>query len=214
MTLYKTFEHPAIVRALAHPLRAKMLYALQEREASPKELAAYFGVPLANVAYHIQVLRGLKLIRLVRTRRRRGAVQHFYVVDRMSDLEDEAWGETPDLVKERVVAELLRDIGKYATEAAAAGGFNRANAHGTRSRVVLDQQGWDYLAGKLAEVLAAVDEAQEASAERLKRANHEGEIRAGVVMMLFESAPGIPDADEARSGPSEANARALGQASQ
>ena len=215
MTLYKTFEHPAIVRALAHPLRAKMLYALQEREASPKELAAYFGVPLANVAYHIQVLRGLKLIRLVRTTRRRGAVQHYYVVNRISDLHTDAWGETPDLVKERVMAEWLGDIGKYATEAAAVGGFNRANAHFSRSRIVLDQQGWDYVATKLEQLVAAVDEAEEVSAERLKRANHQGEIRAGVVMMLFESAPELPDADEARvPGPSEANARALGQASQ
>lgn len=205
MTRYKTFEHPEIVQAIAHPLRAKMLYALQEREASPKELAAHFGVPLANVAYHIQVLRKLKLIRLVRKTRRRGAVQHYYIVDRISDLHNDAWSETPDLVKERVMAEWLRDLGKYATEAAATGGFNRANAHFSRSRIVLDQQGWDYISAKLDDVIAAVAEAEKASVERLKRVNHTGEIRTGVVMMLLESAPGVPGADEARgAGPSEA----------
>jgi DNA-binding transcriptional ArsR family regulator len=194
---YKTLENPALVRALAHPLRAKMLYALQDREASPKELAAHFGVPLANVAYHIQVLRKLRLIRLVRKTRRRGAVEHHYVVDHVADLHSEAWGQTPELIKERAVAEWLGDVGTHVTEAAATGGFNRPNAILTRSRLVFDEEGWNFVASKLEEVFDLADEAAKASAERLKRANHEGEVRSGMVLLLFESTPGVPDAEEA-----------------
>jgi hypothetical protein len=40
LKLYKTLESPALIQALAHPLRAKMLYVLQEQEASPKERAS------------------------------------------------------------------------------------------------------------------------------------------------------------------------------
>ena len=177
-----------------------MLYALQEREASPKELAAYFGVPLANVAYHIQVLRKLGLIRLAKKTRRRGAVEHHYVVDHVADLHAEAWGQTAPLIKERAVAEWLEDVGAYVTQAAATGGFNRANAVLTRSRLVFDEEGWDLVAAKLLEVFQWADEVAEASAERLKRANHEGEVQTGMVLLLFESMPSVPDADEALRG--------------
>jgi DNA-binding transcriptional ArsR family regulator len=180
---------------------------MQERKASPKELAAHFGVPLANVAYHIGVLRKLKLIRLVSKTRRRGAIEHHYIVDHLADLHSEAWAQTPDLIKERVVAEWIKDVGAYVTQAAATGGFNRANAISTRSRLVLDEEAWDIVASKLEEVFDLADELAKASSERLKRANHEGEIRSGMVLLLFESTPGVPNADEARhAGPSEAPA--------
>jgi DNA-binding transcriptional ArsR family regulator len=200
LTLYKTLENPAIVRALAHPLRAKMLYVLQEREASPKELSVHFGMPLSNVAYHIQILRKMKLIRLVRKTPRRGAVEHHYVADQVVSMYVEAWSQTPGPIKEIAVAQWLEDVGGYVTQAAATGGFNRDNAHLSRSRPVLDAEGWDLLAAKMDEMLEFIDETEKASAERLKKSNHEGERRSGVVMMLFESAPTVPGADEAREG--------------
>jgi DNA-binding transcriptional ArsR family regulator len=199
VTLYKTLQNPALVQALAHPLRAKMLYALQEREASPKELAAYFGVPLPNVAYHIQVLRKLKLIRLVKKTPRRGAIEHHYRVARPIDIDGEAWSQTPGLIKERAVAEWLEDVGGYVSQAAATGGFNRSDACLSRSRLVLDEEGWKVLAAKLDEVLDLVDEVEKQSAARLKRSNHEGEQAAGLVMMLFESMPSVPAPDAAKS---------------
>jgi DNA-binding transcriptional ArsR family regulator len=198
VTVYRTYEQPALVRALAHPLRAKMLYALQEGEASPKELAAHFGVPLANVAYHIQVLRKLKLIRLARKTRRRGVVEHHYVVDHSFTVAHEAWAHMPDLIRERATAEWLEDVGSYVSKAAANGGFNRTNAHMTRTRVTLDKEGWDFVAEQLLALLATVDEAERESAKRLRRANHQGEIQAGVVMLQFESKPVVPEPSAAR----------------
>jgi DNA-binding transcriptional ArsR family regulator len=186
------------VQALAHPLRAKILYILQDDEASPKELAERFGIPLSNVAYHIQVLRKLKLIRLVRKTPRRGAIEHHYRADHAAHIDHEAWSQTPRLFKDRMVAALLEEVGGFVTQAAAGGGFDHHNAHLTRSRLVLDEEAWDVLAAKLDEVLDLIDELQKGSAKRLKRSNHTGERRAGLVMMLFESMPGVPNADEAR----------------
>jgi DNA-binding transcriptional ArsR family regulator len=206
--LYKRLENPALVKALAHPLRVKLLYVLQEREASPTELAAHFGVPLANVAYHIQVLRKLKLIRLVKKTPRRGAVEHHYKADHTVRIHDEAWSRTPGLVKEPIVAALLEDVGSDATDAATTGGFNHDNAHLTRSRLVLDEQAWDILAVKLKELYELGFQLEKESGKRLKRSDHEGERRAGLVMMLFESTPAVPNADEARTGgPSADQAR-------
>jgi DNA-binding transcriptional ArsR family regulator len=197
LTLYRSLQNPALVQALSHPLRAKMLYELQENEASPKELAAHFGVPLSNVAYHIQILRKLKLIRLVRKTPRRGAIEHHYKADYGAHIDDEAWSQTPRLIRERMTANLLEDIGSSVTKAAASGGFDRSNSHLTRSRLVLDGQAWDVLAERLEELWKFATQLHEESEKRLKRANHEDERRAGLVMMLFESMPAVPGADEA-----------------
>src|SRR4051812_33857332 len=179
--LYKSIHSMAIVQALSHPLRARILSVLQEREASPKELAEHFGAPLANVAYHIQVLRKLKLIRLVKKTPRRGAIEHHYTADHMVLIDHETWSGTPGVIKERMVAGTLEELGEYVSLAAATGGFERENAHLTPTRVVLDEKAWDTLATKLDEVLDLVHELEKESAPRLRRSNHEDERRTGVV---------------------------------
>jgi DNA-binding transcriptional ArsR family regulator len=198
LTLYKPLKDPGLVRALSHPLRAKMLYVLQDHEASPKELASHFGVPLSNVAYHIQVLRKLKMIRLVRKTPRRGAIEHRYKADHGWSIDDVAWDSTPGLIKERTLAAALDELGEYIVQAAATGGFDQKNSRLTRTRLVLDEEGWDTLAEKLKELLEFTDELQAQSGSRLKQANHEGERRAGLVMMLFEAAPTVPAPARAR----------------
>jgi DNA-binding transcriptional ArsR family regulator len=197
LSLYKTVQNPAIVRALSHPLRAKMLSMLEHEAASPKELADHFSVPLSNVAYHIQVLRKLKLIRLVKKTPRRGAVEHHYKAEHPPLIDDEAWSRTPGVIKERMMAAVLSDVGEQATQAAATGGFNRPTAHITRTQVVLDEEAWDLLSGRLMDLLDGIGELEAQSAKRLRRSNHEGERRTSVVMMMFEPSPSVPGADEA-----------------
>src|SRR4051812_7603667 len=111
-----------------------MLSILQDREASPKELAAEFGIPLANVAYHIQVLRKLKLIKLVKKTPRRGAVEHHYRADYGAHIDNEAWSSTPDVVKRSMVGGGPGEIGHAATDAAAIGGFVPADAAIARTK--------------------------------------------------------------------------------
>ena len=67
-----------IITALGHPLRAQLLSAFDEGEASPKELADRLGEKLGNVSYHVRILADLGLIELVRETARRGAVEHHY----------------------------------------------------------------------------------------------------------------------------------------
>src|SRR4051795_12652799 len=145
VTLYQQLQNPALVRGLAHPLRARMLSILQEREASPKELAGEFDIPLANVAYHIQVLRKLKLIKLVKKTPRRGAVEHHYRADYGAYIDNEAWSATPDVVKRGMVGGVLGEIGHDATDAAAIGGFDHADAVIARTKYVLDEEAWQEL---------------------------------------------------------------------
>ena len=44
-----------------------------------------------------------------------------------------------------------------------------------------------------------IDELERKSAVRLQAADHQGERSTGVVMMMFDSAPEVPNADDARS---------------
>ena len=70
--------------ALSHPLRVRALFTIEAtpKGVSPKELAAEFDVPLANMAYHVQVLRDKRAIDLKRREPRRGAVEHLYVLSK------------------------------------------------------------------------------------------------------------------------------------
>jgi DNA-binding transcriptional ArsR family regulator len=206
---YETLEKPALVQALAHPLRARMLYLLQDREASPKELSAQFGIPLANVAYHVQVLRKLKLIKLVKKTPRRGAVEHHYRADSGAFISDSTWADTPGLLKDAAVGTLLADIGTQTSTAAAIGGFNRSDMHLTSRLPVLDEQAWEELSGMLMDVLERSRELEKESAKRLRAADHEGEVKAGLVMMLFESMPSVPNTgDMEKAGPAPADPQA------
>jgi DNA-binding transcriptional ArsR family regulator len=69
----------ALLTALRHPLRRRILRAMPDGEpASPRELAAELEEPLSNVSYHVRVLAECGVVELVRTRQVRGSMQHFY----------------------------------------------------------------------------------------------------------------------------------------
>lgn len=75
---------PIAAKALSHPLRVRMLEGLGQADPklgiSPSALAERLGEPLANVAYHMRTLLDLGVVRLVRKKQRRGALEHFYVL--------------------------------------------------------------------------------------------------------------------------------------
>jgi DNA-binding transcriptional ArsR family regulator len=183
---------PSLVRALAHPLRAQILGVLQEREASPSELSQELGAPIGNVSYHVRTLLNLKLIKLVRRTPRRGAVEHHYEAVSMAHISDKAWGASPDVVKNAMVSSALDEVGRSVFEAAAAGGFDSEDAHLTRTRLELDDRGWEELAAEMLKWLDKLDLIREQSADRLRKHGDEGTRRASLVMMLFEHL-GAPD---------------------
>ena len=74
------FNDPRYVKALSHPLRVRILALLQERTASPRELAEWLDATLGTVSYHVRTLHESGVLELESTRPRRGAVEHFYVL--------------------------------------------------------------------------------------------------------------------------------------
>jgi DNA-binding transcriptional ArsR family regulator len=181
---------PRLVKALAHPLRVRILAVLQDRVASPSDLAEELKAPLGNVSYHVRILAGLDLLKLVKKRPRRGAIEHYYEARSRVRVSDRAWGQVPKIVKEAMVDATLDQVSSYVEQSAASGGFERANAHLMRQPLCLDEEGWKQLSKEVADLLDRANAIEAESKARLKKANHEGELEGGLVMMLFEAVAG------------------------
>lgn len=69
---------PEQLRALADPLRATLLELLLERAATVTEMARAVDRPKSTVAYHVNLLVGAGLLRVVRTRRVRALEERYY----------------------------------------------------------------------------------------------------------------------------------------
>jgi DNA-binding transcriptional ArsR family regulator len=186
---------PRVIKALTHPLRVQILRALEERTASPSELADEIGAPLGNVSYHVRQLHALGLIKLVKKTPRRGAIEHHYKALAQAPISDEAWAGTPGLVKESVVGTSLGQLGQAVNAAAAGGGFQRPEAQLVREELALDEKGFADVAKELARTLDRIGKIREDSARRLAKSGDEGGS-ANVVLMLFEAAAGDVDATE------------------
>ena len=62
---YRDITDPRVAKALAHPLRTRILAALEGRTASPSELAAELDAPLGVLSYHVRRLTALGFVKLV-----------------------------------------------------------------------------------------------------------------------------------------------------
>jgi DNA-binding transcriptional ArsR family regulator len=200
---------PRLVKALAHPLRIRILAILEDRVASPSEIAEQLDAPLGNVSYHVRQLAELGLISLVRETPVRGTLEHHYRADIRPRITDKAWSAAPDIVKHATVSATLQQIGANVNRAAADGGFGKDNAHLSRIPLVLDSEGWTEVAGELNSLLDRLEKIQRASNKRLLKKDHDGELRGELVMMLFETLEAeVPSRTAKRRSRGRASARA------
>ena len=181
-------DDPRYVRALSHPLRVRILALLQERTASPRELAEWLGATLGTVSYHVRALHDFGLIELVRTTQVRGAIAHHYRARVRPRVSDQAWAAAAPIVKQAAVGAALQTVDDYARASAAAGGFDRGEAHLTRTNLQLDAKGWEQAARACERLLSELAEIEEKAAKRIEREPHAEDISdAALVLMLFDA---------------------------
>lgn len=80
-TMSKKEKNDAVVKAVAHPIRREILRRLEANPnggMSPKMFADVLDQPLGDVSYHIRALADAGVLKLVNTKPRRGALEHFY----------------------------------------------------------------------------------------------------------------------------------------
>ena len=158
---------PRIARALSHSLRRSVLGLLMERtEASPNEMATELGASLGTVSYHVQILRELECIELVRTEPRRGAIEHYYRASIDPYLDDAQWESLPTVVRRQLAGQTLGELMQAMGRAVPVGGFDRKGAHVDRVPLRLDADGWNELSDLLITTLREVHEIQRRSDER------------------------------------------------
>jgi DNA-binding transcriptional ArsR family regulator len=176
-----------IMKALSHPLRLRMLTLLNQKIASPSELAQELDEPLGNVSYHMRFLADLKMVKLVRTEPRRGAVEHYYEALEPPQISDDDWAQLPASLRRGLSDSLLRDIASDVRSASKDGGFDRDNMHVSRTAMELDEEGWDALSTLLTDVQQRAREIQEQCSKRRDGSDAEA-IRTALVLMQFECA--------------------------
>ena len=131
-----------IAKALAHPLRARILQRLGERVASPGDLAVELGAPLGVVSYHVRMLRDYDCVELVRTEPRRGAVQHFYRATARPNLDKEQWRTLPSGLRRELSGEAIQELVGDLAQAGEAGTLEDPEVVVTRTPLELDERGW------------------------------------------------------------------------
>ena len=171
----------ALLRAISHPLRHRLLGMLDGRVASPNQLARELELPLGRVSYHIRLLADLGAIELVRTEPRRGALEHFYQAVTAVWFSEGDWTKLPRSARRGILGQNLQQIFGNVTAAADDGGFDHAGSLVLRAPLELDEEGMHELSGLLRE---AVDRAREIGARSAERG--EGGISAEVSVLLFE----------------------------
>jgi DNA-binding transcriptional ArsR family regulator len=181
-----------IMKALSHPLRVRMLTLLNQKVSSPSELADELGEPLGNVSYHMRFLADLKMVKLVRTEPRRGAVEHYYQALEPPQVSGDDWAQLPASLRRTLSDGVVGQIAKDLSGAAKSGGFDRENMHVSRHAMVLDQEGWDELSALLGDVQQQARAIQDRSAKRLKKSRDGTAIPTSLALMQFEA--GGPEA--------------------
>ena len=182
-----------LVRALGHPMRVQILEALQGRTASPTELAHQFRESLGVVSYHVNALLDVGCIEQVRTRPKRGTIEHFYTARPRSFIGHQDWREAPLSVRGGVTNEALRTLVDKVGAAIDADTIDsREDTTLNWMPIMVDERGWREAAEILDRALRELMEVADTSRERL--GGEEG-IPVVTAMAAFEAPP--------RRGPAE-----------
>jgi DNA-binding transcriptional ArsR family regulator len=197
---------PRWLRAISHPIRIRLLAMLEEEPSSPVVLANKLDQPLGTIAYHVRTLYDLGLLKLVSTRQRRGATEHYYQTTGHPHATSEAWETLDSVSKQRLLTATLARANDYATRSAAAGGFDANDSHASVRPMKLDKKGWSQLSKECKKWLAKAEQIEAEAAARI--ADHpESSMSVGLNLMLFEALPFSSDLPKQEA---EAEERAQG----
>src|SRR5882757_8003906 len=138
----RRLESERLMKAMSHPLRAAILRILNDRTASPAELARELDDHLHNVSYHTKRLEQLGCVELVKERHVRGAVEHFYRATTRHLVDTSDWEALDPVIKEDLVGEVMQKIlDDFVASASARIVGSDKDLWLTRTPLVLDDEG-------------------------------------------------------------------------
>ncbi|HEX3609333.1 MAG TPA: winged helix-turn-helix domain-containing protein [Solirubrobacterales bacterium] len=181
-----------IAKGLAHPLRVQLLTILNDRTASPNELHKELGEGLSQVSYHIKVLRDFKMIEMVKTQPRRGAVEHFYRATSKVYVPSWVAALWPRSIRVTTSGAILEEIEVDLMESIEAGLLaDRPDEVMSRDSRIVDGQAREAIEQAAAEFFERFERAGRESAKRLRNSEGGGEtIQTSAAVMVFTSLKG------------------------
>jgi len=180
-----------LVKALAHPLRVRILEILTDRVASPNWLSEELDTGLTHVAYHTRTLDRCGCLELVDTARRRGATEHFYKAAPNAFLGAHHWRRVPRSVRSSVSAASLQTFMDKAVAALEAGTIDcRDDTTLGWMPLRLDDEGWAEVTAIMREAndrILAVQGRSRARLAKVTSADRTEAISAVVALAQFET---------------------------
>lgn len=175
-----------LARALNHPLRAKLLSVLNERAASPAELAGIVEAELPSVSYHVRELHKLGCVEIAAKEQVRGTVKTTYRATTRMLLDTTAWERLSRETRNGISLAAVGETIERARKAFEADTFDsRTDRAVINLRMDLDEAGW----GEVIAILTEAYERLEAVAEQAANRTPESadRFRATVSILGYES---------------------------
>jgi DNA-binding transcriptional ArsR family regulator len=183
---FKSEPLEPLLKALANPVRARVLIVLSDRSASAAEIAEIIGQPIGKVRYHLRSLAQSGMIGWEEAEDRRGVREYFWAVRTQQVVEDEQYPEMTVEQIRRLNSFVLRLMFKDASAALREDAVATRTDHAlVRFRPQVDERGWNELVKVYRSAIAGIEAVSERASRRLAEAG-EDPIHASASMLLFE----------------------------
>jgi DNA-binding transcriptional ArsR family regulator len=160
---------------VSHPVRARALTILADREASPVEISRELGMGASHVAYHVRLLHEEGLIELTEETPRRGSIEHRYRAVFPPELTDDEYAALTAEERSKFSRLIFSFAAADASCAFSAGSFaDRPDHHISRMPLQVDEEGWKDLRDLYEETLRAAYRIKRESGDRLTEAGMTG----------------------------------------
>jgi DNA-binding transcriptional ArsR family regulator len=193
-----------ISKAFGHYVRIQILWILNERVASPSELATELSEPLNRIGGHIRVLKEAGCIELMDQVIVGSTVQNFYRATARIFFDDTEWRTIPPTLKEGLRITLLQNLIDDAIAALEDETYDSFDgSHMSWSPMLIDEQARIEINELLDQTLKRALAIQERAAKRLGTNGEKG-ISYSVSLLGYPSIGGIKKVNPPKSGEASA----------
>lgn len=178
-----------LARALRHPTRVRILAALNDRVASPKELELILGLPMTHLSYHCRELLRFGCVEVAKTEQVRGAVKTSYRAIARMVLDDEQWAGLDPKARQAISLAAVGEVVERASTAIEADTFDkRLDRYAVTFKFDADELAWS-------EIVQIVEDAyrQIADVETEAAARDTEKFRTTISLLSYESPEEKPE---------------------
>jgi DNA-binding HxlR family transcriptional regulator len=178
----------ATARAFAHPLRVKIIFAMNgpERERSASELEELLGVDVKRLSYHLRELAVLGFIEVAHEQPIRGTIEKIYAPVKRLEAWDEQWAQLPEAPKKLLASHTLGLAVEAIGASIGSGDFGKRNDSVlSQSTIWADERGAVELLAVLFQAAEALVRIEAEAKERLAE-DDEGKFAISYLIAGYE----------------------------